>query len=269
MELNFLGTGTAFNTKTYNACFTVSKKDSNKYFLVDGGGGNQLFQQLEKAEIDPLNITDIFVTHKHTDHILGIVWLVRLIGHHMNSGKHQGIVNVYANSEVIDLLRTINTALTREADHKFIDDRIVMNVVDTGDSAEIFGRKITFFEIENPKVLLHGFKFEYADGRTLTCTGDIPANDSAKEYLEGSTYLVHEAYCSEQIAHKYNPAQYNHCTSLEAAKIADKYGADNLIMYHSRDDDLENRQKIFIEEAKTVFSGEVYAPYDLDIIEIK
>lgn len=30
------------------------------------------------------DIHDIFVTHEHVDHVLGIIWLVRMIGQRMN-----------------------------------------------------------------------------------------------------------------------------------------------------------------------------------------
>ena len=42
--------------------------------LVDAGGGNGILQQLEKAGIRLGDIHDMFITHAHTDHILGAVW---------------------------------------------------------------------------------------------------------------------------------------------------------------------------------------------------
>ena len=36
------------------------------------------------------DIHDIFVTHEHVDHVLGIIWLVRMIGQRMNQGKYEG-----------------------------------------------------------------------------------------------------------------------------------------------------------------------------------
>ena len=40
MKLTILGTGNAMVTKCYNTCFAIEQND--EYFLVDGGGGNQL-----------------------------------------------------------------------------------------------------------------------------------------------------------------------------------------------------------------------------------
>ena len=43
------------------------------------GGGNTVLNQLEKAEINWKDVKHIFVTHKHIDHLLGMIWMIRLI----------------------------------------------------------------------------------------------------------------------------------------------------------------------------------------------
>lgn len=68
-ELTMLGTGNATVTKCYNTCFTI--KIGKNILLVDAGGGNGILRQLEKAGIAISEIHDMFVTHAHTDHILG------------------------------------------------------------------------------------------------------------------------------------------------------------------------------------------------------
>lgn len=42
-------------------------------FMVDGGGGNTVLHQLKQAGFDWMDIREIFVTHKHIDHLLGIM----------------------------------------------------------------------------------------------------------------------------------------------------------------------------------------------------
>ena len=67
MKLTILGTGNAMVTKCYNTCFAI--ENDGHYFLVDGGGGNTIMKQLKNADIDCREITDVFVTHKHIDHM--------------------------------------------------------------------------------------------------------------------------------------------------------------------------------------------------------
>ena len=43
---------------------------------VDAGGGNGILTQLERAQIRREDIRDLFVTHAHTDHLLGCVWMM-------------------------------------------------------------------------------------------------------------------------------------------------------------------------------------------------
>ncbi len=105
MKLTMLGTGSAMATRCYNTCFALTQGD--RVFLVDGGGGNGIFQQLEKANVDWRNIRDIFITHKHMDHLLGALWVVRQFCQSMASGKLREEVRVYGHGEVISMLRQL------------------------------------------------------------------------------------------------------------------------------------------------------------------
>lgn len=49
-------------------------------FLVDAGGGNGILKQLEDSNIKPADIVAMFISHTHTDHIMGAVWIIRVIG---------------------------------------------------------------------------------------------------------------------------------------------------------------------------------------------
>ena len=81
MELTMLGTGNALVTDCYNTCFVLS--ENKEHFMVDGGGGSTVLGQLKKSGIDWQDIRTIFVTHRHIDHLLGIIWMMRMICQHM------------------------------------------------------------------------------------------------------------------------------------------------------------------------------------------
>ncbi len=86
MKLTMLGTGHATVTKCYNTCFALT--EGNRHFLVDAGGGNGILERLKAAEIPVTDIHDIFVTHEHVDHLLGVVWMIRMIGTAIEQGKY-------------------------------------------------------------------------------------------------------------------------------------------------------------------------------------
>lgn len=86
-ELYVFGTGNAQATRCYNTCFAI--KDGDEYFMVDAGGGNGILRILEDMDVDLCHIHNIFVTHEHTDHIMGIVWMVRMVAAAMKKGKYE------------------------------------------------------------------------------------------------------------------------------------------------------------------------------------
>ena len=87
MKLTMLGTGNALVTECYNTCFVLS--DGNDHFMVDGGGGMTVLHQLKYAGLDWRQMRTIFVTHKHIDHLLGIIWMMRMICQHMREGTYE------------------------------------------------------------------------------------------------------------------------------------------------------------------------------------
>ena len=104
-ELIMLGTGNAAVTHCYNTCFAI--RTGKKTFLVDAGGGNGVLTQLEKAEIRLTEIQDMFITHAHTDHILGAVWVLRMIAQEIQKGKYPDRFQVYGHNKVIEVLKWI------------------------------------------------------------------------------------------------------------------------------------------------------------------
>ncbi len=63
MKLTMLGTGNALVTECYNTCFVI--EDHGQCFLVDGGGGSAILHQLKHTGYDWMDMSHIFVTHKH------------------------------------------------------------------------------------------------------------------------------------------------------------------------------------------------------------
>ena len=103
-ELYVFGTGNAQATHCYNTCFAI--KDGNEFFMVDAGGGNGILGILEKMNVDMSHIHHIFVTHEHTDHILGIVWMVRMIATKMKKDQYIGDAHIYCHAELIETIKT-------------------------------------------------------------------------------------------------------------------------------------------------------------------
>ena len=104
-QLIMLGTGNAMCTRCYNTCFYLRTPGGG--LMVDAGGGNGIFRQLYKAHVTVEEVRNLFVTHVHTGHILGVVWMVRKISPMIHKGRHTAPFTIYCNAEVADAVRTI------------------------------------------------------------------------------------------------------------------------------------------------------------------
>ena len=155
MKLTILGTGNAAVTECYNTCFVLSENDG--YFMVDGGGGNGILHQLKHAAIDWKQIRTIFVTHKHLDHIMGIVWMIRMIATSMNKGTYDGTLTIYCHEELVHTIKTLTKLTVGKKFYKHFDERIVFHVIAHGDTIQILGDSFTFFDIGSTKEKQFGF----------------------------------------------------------------------------------------------------------------
>lgn len=105
MKFTILGTGNANVTKCYNTCFTLSEGDS--HFLVDAGGGNGILQILEEEQIPLTSIHEMFVSHGHTDHVMGAIWVIRIIGQLMHRNIYEGDFTIYSHKELAETMITM------------------------------------------------------------------------------------------------------------------------------------------------------------------
>ena len=266
MKVTFLGTGNALVTEYYNTCFVIT--DKKKRFLVDGGGGNEVLRRLKFAGIDLKEIHDIFVTHKHIDHILGVVWLLRIICQKMKKGDYDGELRIYGHDEVISLINRLADMLLQKKQTELIGDRVQLIVVNDGETKEIIGRKITFFDIESTKAKQYGFCMETDDGEKLVCCGDEPYCEKERPYAENCKYLMHEAFCLHSEADIFKPYEKNHSTVKDACELARKLNVKNVILYHTEDKNYGKRKARYTEEGKKYFDGNIIIPDDMETIEL-
>lgn len=266
MKLTMLGTGNAIVTECYNTCFVMQEED--QYFLVDGGGGSTLLRQLKYAGIDWKNIRNIFVTHKHLDHITGILWMIRMVCQNMNRGEYEGEATIYAHDEVIALLKDMAGKLLQKKETVFIDDRLHLQVVEDGESIKILDKKVIFFDIQSTKAKQFGFCMELGKGEKLTCCGDEPYNVCEKQYAENSAWLLHEAFCLDSQAEIFHPYEKHHSTVKDACKLAAELNVKNLLLYHTEDKNILRRKELYTKEGREYFNGNLLIPDDLESVEI-
>ena len=222
----------------------------------------------EKVGINWKDVKHIFVTHKHIDHLLGMIWMIRLICQNMAAGKYEGEAYIYGHEEVIEMLETICKMLLQSKQTKYINDRLHLVVVNDGQTKEIIGKKVTFFDIHSTKAKQFGYMMELDENRKLTCCGDETYNEANEKYALKSDYLLHEAFCLYNQADIFHPYEKHHSTVKDACQLAEKLKVKNVVLYHSEDQNIENRKELYTKEGKAYFSGKIYVPNDLETIEL-
>ncbi|MCF0114266.1 MAG: MBL fold metallo-hydrolase [Erysipelotrichaceae bacterium] len=266
MKLIMLGTGNAVVTRIYNTCFVL--EEDGKCMLVDGGGGNGILTQLQRAHLSCQNIHTIFVTHKHIDHLLGIIWIIRLITSGMSRGNYVGDVVIYAHDEVIEILLQLCKGTLQENQLEWIGKRLHFVEVKDGECYELMGHKTTFFDIHSTKAKQFGFSMMLNDTDKLTCCGDEPYHECEEEYVKGSKWLLHEAFCLYSEREVFNPYKINHSTVKDACELAEKMKIDNLILYHTEEKNIEHRKSLYTKEGRMSYSGNLFVPDDLEVFEL-
>ncbi len=263
-ELIVLGTGNAMVTKCFNTCFALRKGD--RYLLVDTGGGNGILAALENAEIDPAKIECLFITHAHTDHILGFPWVVRLIGTLMKKGGYQGELVVCGHDEALSAARTICELTVQKKFTSLFNDRIIFKQLTDGMSLDILGETVTFFDIHSTKAKQFGFYTAATGGKKLVCLGDEPCDAGCEDIAKGADWLLCEAFCLAADSDRFKPYEKHHSTALDAAELAERLKIKNLVIWHTEDKTIAGRKKNYYSEAKSAFSGCVTVPDDLEKI---
>ncbi|MCI9067342.1 MAG: MBL fold metallo-hydrolase [Lachnospiraceae bacterium] len=265
-ELYVFGTGNAQATRCYNTCFAI--RDGEEFFLVDAGGGNGILTVLEDMEVPLTRIHHIFVTHEHNDHILGMVWMIRMTATAILKGSYEGNLNIYCHEGLMDTIRTLCALTIQKKFCNCIGDRILLIPVSDGETRQILDYDVTFFDILSTKAKQFGFTTVLKNGRKLTCAGDEPYNPGCERYVAGSSWLLHEAFCLYGDRERFKPYEKHHSTVKDACELAESLRIPNLVLWHTEDKDLRHRKERYLAEGKRYYSGNLYVPDDRERLDL-
>lgn len=266
-ELIILGTGNANAVRCYNTCFAL--RSGREYFLVDAGGGNGILRQLEMAGIPIEQIHHIFLSHEHTDHLLGMVWMIRMTAARIRQGKYEGNLHIYLHSDLADTLLTIVRLTVQEKFTRLIGDRILVHRLENRETVRILDGDYTFFDIESEKAKQFGFMTRLPDGKKFVFAGDEPYRECERQYVEHAGWLLHEAFCLYSEREEFQPYEKYHTTVRDACTMAQELGVSNLILYHTEDKNYDRRKELYLEEGETYFHGNLFVPYDLERFDLR
>ena len=253
-------------TKCFNTCFYLETEQG--LFLTDAGGGNGILRQLEETSFSFQDCHHMFVTHGHTDHVLGVIWVMRKVADLMNKGKFAGQFHIYCHDVVKDMLITMTKMTLKKKDFARVGTDILVHEVQDGESVELPFANLTAFDICSTKAKQFGYRLVFPDGMKFVCLGDEPYNEHDREYAAGADWLLAEAFCRYEDREVFQPYEKNHSTVKEASELAEELKAKNLVLYHTEDKHIATRKQDYSAEAAKYYNGKIFVPDDLDVIDL-
>ncbi|HEX2080805.1 MAG TPA: ribonuclease Z [Longimicrobium sp.] len=299
MRITFLGTAAARPTVGRNVSSLIIQREGD-VMMFDCGEGTQ--RQMMRYGTG-FSFSDIFFTHLHADHFLGVIGLLRTLG-------------LQAREEPVDLWTPVGTAAVLRQAVELGVERVPFEVrihelppgesvprgvydVVTYRTQHRGGLSLGYAVVEHPRLgrfdaakaremgipegplwgrLHHGQPVEVdgrvyrpedvvgpeRPGRRVVYTGDTRPCRATIEHARSADLLIHEATFAQDEAER---AQHTgHSTAREAAEVAKSAGALRLALTHFSPRYADD-PRVLEREAKGVFP-EVVAAYDGLVIEV-
>ena len=275
-KITMLGTGNAIVSGIYNTCFLLDTPSTK--LMVDAGGGNGVLGQLKKVGVGIADIHHLFVTHAHTDHVLGVIWVIRMVA---QCKGYEGKLHVYSHDKVMKVIKTIIDMILAKKQLAKVAERVVFHELKDGDAFEVGDIHMQCFDIHSTKEKQFGFRVELpisdtntsagssaSDKLILACLGDEPYNEQNRQYVEHADWMMCEAFCLYADRDTFKPYEKCHSTALDAGKLAAELGIKNLVLYHTEEKTIATRKQAYTKEAAENFKGRIVVPEDLEVIEL-
>jgi ribonuclease Z len=295
LSVIFLGTGGSVpSARRSTASLLLARGGKRLMFDCGEGTQRQLQRSLGLSQVD-----EIYLTHFHADHILGLPGLLKTYD---LTGREEPLT-IYGPLGLLDLFKALGRLIGR-TDY---DLRLVE--LGPGDAVSHDGAQVRAFAVEHSvrangyalieeerpgrfdpeaakrlgipegpafAALQRGEQVDGGDGpvrpeevmgepragRTIAITGDTAPCRATVEAAHGADLLVHDASFSEEEAQR--AAETGHSTVGQAAAVAREAEAKMLALVH-----ISSRYHVgtVLDEAREVFAPSL-APKDFDAIEI-
>jgi ribonuclease Z len=298
LDLVFLGTSGSVPTARRGLSGTLVRRGGER-MLVDCGEGTQ--RQLLRSSVGLTELPQVFVTHYHADHYLGLPGMLKTFA----LRGREAPLTVYGPPGLADLFSALQRIFGRlpyrlelvelrdgdvldRGDYRVVVFRVAHGVTANGyafvevprpgrfdvAAAEALGVEPgpDFGRLQSgePVVLRDGTRVvpeqvlgHPRPGRTIVLAGDTAPAATVLEVAQGADVLVHEATFAEEERERADETA--HSTAVGAARLAAAAEVRMLALTH-----LSNRYfgPEIAREAREVFPGTV-VPRDFDIIDVR
>ena len=198
LKVTLLGTGSPRPLLTRFGPSTLIEAGSDKILIDCGRGATQrLFGQLN---IPLSQISKVFVTHLHSDHIIGIpdLWLSGWLA--TPFGRRVEPLEVYGPAGTREAMSHFEKAFQVDIRSRIEDEKlpprggmVVAKDVAEGVVYDKNGLKVTAFLVDHAEAIQPalGYRIDYA-GRSAVISGDTRFSENLIKFATGADVVIHE-----------------------------------------------------------------------------
>ena len=255
-ELIFLGTGAIMPDRPGDHTAMLIKHGPAR-ILLDAGPA--VMMQLDRVGVSPDQITHIYFSHQHGDHILGSP--IFLFYHRMRY--------LMAAEPVIEAWFMLMEVVYPNYLPK-VADELAFLFLEEGKSEPVpvvDDISITLARAAHaPEVPAYAARFDFAPtdaapGFSIVYSGDTRPTQAVVDLAQGADLLIHEATAAESLG---QTTVGNHTSARGAGRVAAEAGVKTLAMVHR----LAGDPEVWIKEARERFDGRILAPLPGDRLRL-
>ncbi len=207
--------------------------------LLDCGDG--ALNKLLKYGANVNAVSDILITHYHSDHVTGLTQIIETMG----IRKRKFDLQVYGPPGLKEYFATVQKITNVASKRNF---KIELIEVEPGQTIKFSGYSAATFKMEHTVPCI-GYRVTCPDGKVLAYTGDTMLCEALKSLGENADLLVHEATFLHKDLELAKPPK--HSTALQAAIAAKAANARKLILTHVSDEN--ETPDLMLKEASKEF----------------
>ncbi len=255
-ELIFLGTG----------AITPERPGDHTAMLIAHGAarilldaGPAVLMQLDGVGVSPAEITHIYFSHHHGDHILGSPMFM----------FYPRLRYLLGARPTIDAWLELVEVVYPRYLLKVADD-FAFQLLEEGETepvAAVADVSVTQVQTQHvPELPAFAARFDFAPtdtapGFSIVYSGDTTPTEAVADLARGADLLIHEATAAETLGMSNWGV---HTTAREAGEIAAKAGVKALAMVHR----MPGPADVWAQEAGAEFSGQIFVPQAGDRIKL-
>ena len=247
-KLLMLGTGHDMAKKMYNTCFIIQNDEGN--FLIDAGGSMEILNRLEYFGLEAYDINNIFISHSHIDHVMGLIWLLKCLSGSISLIKNK--IHVYGNDEVIDTIKKLMDLFIPVELMDLLLDKIELIKIKNNEKVKINGCEYLFFDLNANSCKQFGFEVVINE-KKMFFLGDVTLDKNLYSRVAKSDIVLHEAFCLDSEEKKFDVCSRQQSPVKSVCQVMEKLAIKKLILFHAEDTHGVERQKLYLNEGKKYF----------------